>query len=338
MLYFNFKQMNNQIAQAWILIVFAVVGVGFAFSTQAAQLVPRRMDGIPVDKKVANTWPVAVMIDNHTAARPQSGLQKASIVFESLAEGGIPRFMAIFVDTNVKRIGPVRSTRPYFVRYASEWGAAMAHAGGSPDGLKMVRDLKLLSIEGIKGPFAKFFYRAFSGGVHGLYTDTVKLAQALKLGHLSNKKPTYQPYKHKLDAALRNRGQDKRGVQIDLGFGRSYKIKYVYDRKNNVYRRFTGGRAHLDRLTGKQLTVKNIVIIVVPKEKVLDKKGRLDLHTVGTDKGVLLQNGQVISITWVKKTTRARTVFKDKFGKEISFVAGNIWIEVVPRGHKYSTF
>ena len=330
--------MNNLLQKACLAVGATALGALFAMPVQAASLVPRRMDGIPVEKKVQNPWPIAVMIDNHTAARPQSGLQKASIVYESLAEGGIPRFMAIFVDTNVKRIGPVRSTRPYFVRYASEWGAAMAHAGGSPDGLKLLKDLKLLSIEGIKGPYAKYFYRAFGGGVHGLYTDMTKLLAALKQGHLANKKPTYQPYLHKIDAPLSKRGKDKSGVNIDLGYGASYKIKFVYDRKHNVYLRYTGGRPQIDRLTGKQITVKNIVIQVVPKEKVLDKKGRLDLHTVGTDKGILLQEGHAIPITWSKATTRARTVFKDSHHKEVSFVAGNLWIEVVPRGHSYKIF
>lgn len=322
-----------------IRLVAAAVCVFFAFPAQAAtKLTPRRLDNIPVQSKVANTWPIAVMIDNHTAARPQSGLQKASIVYESLAEGGIPRFMAVFVDTNIKHIGPVRSTRPYFVRYAAEWGAAVAHAGGSPDGLKMIRDMRLLSLEGIKGKYARNFYRAFGRGVHNLYTNTTLLARGLKDGKLSGKKPNYRPYKYRADATLTKRGRDKNGIYIDLGYGLSYKIMYVYDRRKNVYTRYTGGRPQIDRLTRQPITVKNVVILTVAKEKVLDRKGRLDIRNVGTDKGMLLQNGKAAPITWTKKTPRARTIFKDKSGKEISLVTGNTWITIVPRGHKYSLF
>lgn len=302
------------------------------------QYVPRRLDGVAVPKGAENKWPVAVMIDNHPAARPQSGLQAASIVYESLAEGGIPRFMAVFADDTIARIGPVRSTRPYFVRYASEYSAAMAHAGGSPDGLKMVTQLKLLSIEGIKGKYAKFFFRAFGGGVHGLYTSGKKLAEALKLGRLINKKPTYRPYQFKADSSAANRGKNGSGVSIDLGYGKLFDIKYTYDKSKNAYKRFTGGYAHRDRLTNAQVTVKNVIVLVVPKEKVLDKKGRLDLHTIGTDKGVLFQNGKSIPIRWVKKSNRARTLFYDMKGKEISLVQGNTWITVVPRGHSYKIF
>jgi hypothetical protein len=127
-------------------------------------------------------------------------------------------------------------------------------------------------------------------------------------------------------------------VNIDLGYGISYDVRYVYDRKSNVYKRFTGGRAQIDRLTGKQITVKNVLIVVTPKEKVLDRKGRLDIKNVGTDKGLILQNGKATPITWVKKTPRARTTFYGKDKKEIALVTGNTWITIVPRGHSYKTF
>jgi hypothetical protein len=285
-------------------------------------------------------WPIAVMIDNHTAARPQSGLQSASIVYESLAEGGIPRFMAVYPGTSVSTgvIGPVRSTRPYFVRYAAEYSAAMAHAGGSPDGLALVKKYKLLGLWALKGVYAKFYYRAYGGGVHGLYTSGKNLAAALSQAKFTKLKPSYRPWKYVAQPTLKKRATGKHGAIIDLGYGYNYKIQYTYDRARNVYLRFTGGRMHIDRQTKKQIAIKNIVILNVPKEKVLDNKGRLDLKIVGRDSGYLLQNGKVTPITWIKKTERARTVFYDKKGKEITLNQGNTWITVVPRGHKYSVY
>ena len=72
------------------------------------------------------------MIDDLSAARPQSGLSSASVVWQAPAEGGIPRYMAIFQDTLPKSIGPVRSSRYYYIAWAAEWRAIYAHAGGSP--------------------------------------------------------------------------------------------------------------------------------------------------------------------------------------------------------------
>ena len=60
--------------------------------------------------------PFAVMINNAPAARPvQSGLQDAYIVYEIIVEGGITRYMALFLDQNTARIGSIRSSRHYFL-------------------------------------------------------------------------------------------------------------------------------------------------------------------------------------------------------------------------------
>jgi len=73
--------------------------------------VPAPLTGEPVSPEVAARHPIAVMIDDLRAARPQSGLSSASVVWQAPAEGGIPRYMAIFQDTMPKSIGPVRSSR-----------------------------------------------------------------------------------------------------------------------------------------------------------------------------------------------------------------------------------
>ena len=55
---------------------------------------------------------IAVKIDNHPEARPQSGLQEADAVIELLVEGGFTRFIAVFHDNDSEYLGPVRSIRP----------------------------------------------------------------------------------------------------------------------------------------------------------------------------------------------------------------------------------
>ncbi|GAE46598.1 hypothetical protein JCM21738_3513 [Mesobacillus boroniphilus JCM 21738] len=62
---------------------------------------------------------VAVVVNNHPQARPQSGLHKADIVQEVLAEGDVTRFIAIFQSEQPENIGPVRSAREYFIDLAS---------------------------------------------------------------------------------------------------------------------------------------------------------------------------------------------------------------------------
>lgn len=317
---------------------FAVPVISHAATKQPAVLVPRKLDGVWVPKGQENLWPIAVMIDNHTSARPQSGLQAASIVYETLAEGGIPRFMAIFAQRTMPEIGPVRSTRPYFVRFAAEINAALAHAGGSPDGLNLLKNLRMQSVFGVGGAFAKYFYRAHVGGVHGLYTTGAKLAAALVQARTNRLTPMYKNWQYVDSPKLAQRPTGKHGAIIDLGYGRSYDVEYRYDRASNTYFRFTGYKPQIDRTTKKQVVVRNVIIMNTSKEKVLDKKGRLDIKVTGKDSGYLLKDGTVIPITWTKKNDRARTIFTTKDGAAVQLDRGNTWVTIVPKGHTYKVY
>src|SRR5262245_56343791 len=102
-------------------------------------MVPAPLTGQLVTPAVARRHPMAVMIDDLRPARPQSGLSQADVVWQAPAEGGIPRYMAIFQTELPKAIGPVRSSRYYYITWAAEWRALYAHAGGSPQALDVLR-------------------------------------------------------------------------------------------------------------------------------------------------------------------------------------------------------
>src|SRR3954470_1467045 len=102
-------------------------------------LVPAPLTGRLVAPDVASRHVVAVMIDDQINARPQSGLTAASVVWQAPAEGGTPRYMALFQEGNPKSVGPVRSSRYYFIAWASEWNAVYVHVGGSPQALAFLR-------------------------------------------------------------------------------------------------------------------------------------------------------------------------------------------------------
>ena len=76
---------------------------------------------------------VAVMVNNHPAARPQSGLNKADIVYELLAEGDVTRFLAIFQSEQPDNMGPVRSARDYYIELAKGFDSLYIAHGNSPD-------------------------------------------------------------------------------------------------------------------------------------------------------------------------------------------------------------
>ena len=74
---------------------------------------------------------MAVKIDNYPAGRPQSGLDKADIVFEEPVEGGITRYAAVFQCQDAALIGPVRSARNIDIGILGQLGnPLLAHVGG----------------------------------------------------------------------------------------------------------------------------------------------------------------------------------------------------------------
>ncbi len=101
------------------------------------------INGVKYTKEQREVWekrrPLLVMIENHLESRPQSGLSRADVVYEAVAEGGITRFMGVFYCAAAEPaprkydLGPVRSARTYFLDWASEYAdyPLYAHVGGA---------------------------------------------------------------------------------------------------------------------------------------------------------------------------------------------------------------
>ena len=92
--------------------------------------------------------PIACMIDNHSDAWPQFSISKAYTVYEIIVEGGETRLMAVFKGADADKVGPMRSSRHYFLDYALENDAIYAHIGWSPQAQS---DIKKLGINNVNG-------------------------------------------------------------------------------------------------------------------------------------------------------------------------------------------
>ncbi len=107
------------------------------------------LSGLWVPEELTVKRPVAVMIDNHYKARPQSGLSEAEIVYEILAEGRITRYMAVFQLNEPEKLGPVRSARSYYIDKALEYDPLYVHVGGSPQAFDDVVRLQMADMDGL---------------------------------------------------------------------------------------------------------------------------------------------------------------------------------------------
>lgn len=326
------------------------------------------LNGQKFTKEEKKAWekrrPLFVMIENHQESRPQSGISFADVVYEAVAEGGITRFMAAFycrVQAQEVIIGPVRSARTYFLDWASEYGGypLYAHVGGAntPGPANALGQIGEYGWGGIKGNdlnqfsigFPTFWrdYERIGHTVateHTMYSTSERLWAVAKKRGWTNKSPddndwmdSFIPWKFEDEAS-----EGKRGELTTVSYNfwkdyKEYKVKWEYDKTTNEFKRLTGGEAHKDLDTDKQLGVKNVVVIFTKESNANDGYPG-DIHllygTTGKGKALVFQNGEVIEGTWEKKSRLDRMRIFDEKSKEVSFAGGKIWISNLPVGAK----
>ena len=295
----------------------------------AEKKVADNLDGTIVSEGIANRRPLAVMIENHPDARPQSGLDKASVVFEAIAEGGITRFEAVFGSQNADKIGPVRSARPYFVQYASGFHAIYAHAGGSEGGLALLQTAPVTNLDNT----ANYFWRVPKAGLaseHTLYTSSDNLYK-LTQSRGATLTADIQPWKFENDPDVANRPTAQKAT-IDFSSA-SYKVGWSYDPTTDLYARTLAGVAHKDAVMGNQLTAKNVVLMTVTRHQDATAnhgKGEWTMDTIGEGSFKILKHGQTVEGTWKKPAIGEMLRFYNSDGSEVSLGRGLTWVEVVP--------
>lgn len=290
-----------------------------------------RFSGLPTEEANLSRRPIAAMIDNFPSANPQFGMSKASVVFEALAEGGLTRFMPVFETSDLGQIGPIRSTRQYFIDWARPYGALLVHAGGSPQAMSTfeqdpgIMHLNLLYVD----------WPSWRGeereAPHNLYTSGPLLDQFIE----SQEAPRDQPYEgfdHKPEL---NEGARPLSQTIFMVFSPIFSegVRWEYDRSSNTYLRYQWDEPHMDALTNQQLAAKNVAVIMVPEAPVPeDEAGRLDVVTTGSGEMVLFQDGRASKGTWEKAAPDAPLRLIRADGGSVELNPGLTWIAVLPPG------
>jgi hypothetical protein len=297
-------------------------------------LVPAPLTGVLVTPGVANRHPIAVMVDDLSPARPQSGFNAASIVWHAPAEGGIPRYMMIFADQLPSSVGPIRSARQYYIAWAAEWRAMYTHVGGSPQALATLRADGQGELVYDADQFrwgSRYMWRIPERyAPHNVYSDGKHLRQlARRIG------ATDEPYKPAWRFGLQTpRKFRPRGATIEVAYSAN-RIKYRYDWRTNTYRRSVTGEARqIDAATGEQVAPRNVIVMLMRFGPLNDnpRKHRLEAQYVGGGTAWIATNGRTIKGTWKKTRIDRPTRFFDRHGQPVRLAPGQTFVQVLQTG------
>ena len=272
--------------------------------------------------------PIAVMIDNHKAALPQGGLNNA--YYEIIVEGGESRLMALFKGQNLEKIGPVRSSRHYFLDYALENDAIYVHYGWSPQAQYDISNLGVNNINGISESESSFWRVKDKRAPHNVATSTAKILSIAERKGYKTTSTKESVLKYVTDEVELTDGQSAEKITIPYSY--SNDVEYTYDATTKRYQRYSKGVKETDWSTGENITTKNI-IITFAKNSVLndgENKDRQTLSNIGTLNGYYITNGKAIKITCEKTSRSAQTMYKDLDGNEIKVNDGNTYVQICP--------
>lgn len=277
----------------------------------------------------SSSRPVAVMIDNDSgAARPQTGLENAYVIYEAMVEGAATRMMALFLDSDVQKVGPVRSSRHYFLDYAMENDAIYAHCGYSPQAASDIKSLGINNINELNSNNGKNFFRDKSRKApHNLYASIPELLSYAKDKGYRTESTSERVFKYKKNDSDLN--SDKSAASVNIPYSSIYSVSYKYNAEKRVYERYVNSNPHTSASTGEALLAKNIIVYAV-KNYSIDDKGRQNLENIGVGNGFYISDGKCIQINWEKKSRSEKTVYTTEDGNVLELNPGNTFVQIIP--------
>lgn len=323
-----------------IIVAGALLGMkvlnGKKENNQGATSENKQNEPIIVEKKEPKTFsgtdrPIAVMIDNHKQAMPQAALNDAYMVYEMIVEGGETRLMALYKGVNLQKLGPVRSSRHYFLDYALENDAIYVHFGWSPQAQTDITKLGVNNINGIYESSKSFWRVKDKYAPHNAVTSTEKILEIANRKGYRTTSTQKSVLKYVADPVnLEDSNLEAKTVTIP--YSTSNTVKYEYDEVTGRYTRYSRGEKQVDWDTGETVTTKNIIVAKCQNTTLNDgeNKGRQTLDNVKTLEGWYITNGKAIQITAEKTSRAGQTVYKDLQGKEIEVNDGNTFIQICP--------
>lgn len=292
-----------------------------------------RMDGIythvnPLTGVPTKTFPLrpalAVKIDNVDAARPQSNIEDADVIYEEMVEGNLTRLVAVFHSHLPATVGPVRSIRTTDIDILDQLNTPLLAASGANSGvLAAVAGADLVNVNALEVGGA--YYRDGSRRApHNLYADT----HALYLGAPSQGGVPPSLFDYRQPRTSPAGGVVAAGVTI--AFGRA-DIDFTWSSTAKGWVRRQNGTTHTTA-AGRALAPANVVVLEVPYGVSAADANSPEAHTVGSGTAHVFTAGQRVTGTWSRSDSSDPIRLLDANGDDIALTRGQTFVELAPPG------
>ncbi|NLL67327.1 MAG: DUF3048 domain-containing protein [Clostridiaceae bacterium] len=277
--------------------------------------------------------PVAAMIDNQgNRVLPQGGISQAQIIYEILVEYNITRYMALFWGTLPDMVGPIRSSRHYFLDYVLEHDAIYTHAGGSTYAYKDIPKLKIQNIDYQVHGSAFWDLTTDKSNWQDSYTSKERLEKFISDKKYRTEPNKPFPFTYHDQFTIPENGNKAEDISIKFATSKgSSTCGFIYDSEEKLYKRLRMGDPHMERNTNEQVKTTNIIVIQISSPLIEgDTYGRRNLKNIGSGEGFYITGGKSVPIKWSKTARDAQTEYKTEDGKPLTLNRGQTWIEIVP--------
>lgn len=283
---------------------------------------------------------VAVIIENSLEARPQSGINEADVIYETLVEGGITRFMGVYWSKDVEKIMPVRSSRKYFVELLGDYKDPVfmhigAAEGGSNTNAVLASNIyKVRDLQTISSYKRDQQCELTVAQEHCAYTNMEILQQEAKAKAWSSTVNTIEKYEYLAKDTILEGGDSLEQIDILFtGAVSDYSSSWKYNSVTNEYEKYDSfGEPFVDA-NGKQVTTTTLILQGIESYPSGDNKGRIVQNVIGSGRAQILQDGKIYNATWEKDSYYSRTKFFDQNDAEFKFRKGRMWINLI--GQEY---
>jgi Protein of unknown function (DUF3048) N-terminal domain/Protein of unknown function (DUF3048) C-terminal domain len=276
--------------------------------------------------------PVMIQVENLWAARPQSGLSQADVLYEYQTEGGISRFTAIYFHVPSGGIGPIRSARLVTIKLLRAWGGTLLYSGGTVYVSTLLGRSGLRQFDESQAAGALFRVAA-RGAPHNLYTDGSHLAAFER--HIGPQTVGYQLWARTALTGLPGGSSPLPSFQVPLS--QYERPIFTYDGHSGHYTRTEPDTGLLtdanSGLPWRPSTIAVLQMAITVGPEVEDPSGAhgLDFALVGSGVGQVLVGGRLYPIRWTQGASGPPQLTLAS-GQPAPIAPGQVLFELVPPG------